>query len=281
MIDLFTFLHRREKRRGATVSCLIRLGLLLPLALGGLAAKPQPALNSYLAWSALAAYGLTLYLVQRNRYSPLISTLSVITDSLLLSGTLFYRNLLEPGTLSSSPLLLVYPLIIYFAFLRSDEIILLLSVVLNLVLYNSAFLITQGISLQRGADLYPDALAAQLFRTMILVIFGLALFDQSRRIRAILRNQNDYYEKVRHRNKPLFENLDELSDKYGLSKRESEVLRELIKGKTYRAIGEDLFVSLDTIKSHVKSIYKKTGLKSRSELFRKLHGEVESVGLTP
>jgi DNA-binding CsgD family transcriptional regulator len=274
MIDLYTFLHRREKMRGETVSCLIRIGLTLPLLIEILVSREKGGMIGWLVLSALAAYSLTLFLVRKTKVQPLLSTLSIITDSLLLSGALFYGDLLEPGVLSSSPLLFIYPLIIYFSFLRSDEHILLLTVILNVILYNSAFLIGQGFNPHLENSQFMDLLGAQLFRTLVLVIFGLALLDQSRRIKTILRNQNDYYEKVRKRNQPLLENLNGINEKYGLSKREAEVLKELIKGKTYRTIGEELFVSLDTVKSHVKSIYRKTGLKSRNEVFQKLHKNI-------
>jgi len=51
-----------------------------------------------------------------------------------------------------------------------------------------------------------------------------------------------------------------------LSVREGEVVAMIIQGKTYKAIGEALFVSENTIKSHVKSIYSKAGVTSKAEL---------------
>lgn len=44
---------------------------------------------------------------------------------------------------------------------------------------------------------------------------------------------------------------------YGLSAREMEVLRYLVKGYSYKMIAAALFVSLTTIQSHIRNIYTK------------------------
>jgi DNA-binding NarL/FixJ family response regulator len=51
----------------------------------------------------------------------------------------------------------------------------------------------------------------------------------------------------------------------GLSAREQEVLDALIGGKTYRQIGEGLFISVNTVAFHVKQIYQKLHVHSRAE----------------
>jgi ATP/maltotriose-dependent transcriptional regulator MalT len=53
-------------------------------------------------------------------------------------------------------------------------------------------------------------------------------------------------------------------DGYGLSPREREVLRLLATGQSNRAIAEDLFISVPTVKVHVRSILTKLGLESRT-----------------
>jgi DNA-binding CsgD family transcriptional regulator len=55
-----------------------------------------------------------------------------------------------------------------------------------------------------------------------------------------------------------------------LTEREGEVMALLVQGKTYKAIGDALFVSENTIRSHVKNIYAKAGVTSRSELLHLL-----------
>ena len=51
----------------------------------------------------------------------------------------------------------------------------------------------------------------------------------------------------------------------GLTQRESEVLTELVKGLDNKAIGRELYISEDTVKSHVKAILRKLGVKDRSQ----------------
>ena len=55
-------------------------------------------------------------------------------------------------------------------------------------------------------------------------------------------------------------------DNYQLSNREREVARLLAKGKTYKEISEELYISLPTVKSHSSNIYKKCKVTSRHEL---------------
>ncbi len=50
---------------------------------------------------------------------------------------------------------------------------------------------------------------------------------------------------------------------YGLSPREREVLNEMLVGQGNRAIAERLCISEDTVKSHVKAIFRKLGARDR------------------
>ena len=54
-----------------------------------------------------------------------------------------------------------------------------------------------------------------------------------------------------------------------LSEREMEVLQKLCSGANNKKIAEDLFVSTNTIKAHIKNIYKKLHVHSRAEAVSK------------
>ncbi len=54
-----------------------------------------------------------------------------------------------------------------------------------------------------------------------------------------------------------------------LSEREKEILGWLVKGKSYNAIAETCFVSIDTVKTHVRHIYEKLHVHSKSEAVAK------------
>lgn len=53
---------------------------------------------------------------------------------------------------------------------------------------------------------------------------------------------------------------------YNLTKRETEILQLLIDGLSYKDIAAKCFVSLDTVFSHIKKIYTKLKVNSRSEI---------------
>ncbi|MDP5091743.1 MAG: response regulator transcription factor [Polaribacter sp.] len=54
-----------------------------------------------------------------------------------------------------------------------------------------------------------------------------------------------------------------------LSERETEVLTLLSTGKSYKSIGEALFISRNTIKFHIKNIYDKLQVNSKEEALKK------------
>jgi len=58
---------------------------------------------------------------------------------------------------------------------------------------------------------------------------------------------------------PVFERFD-------LTDREKGLCLLLIKGKSYKAISAELFISLQTVKNHVSRIYGKMGVRNRLEL---------------
>lgn len=57
-----------------------------------------------------------------------------------------------------------------------------------------------------------------------------------------------------------------------LSEREFEILRLILEGKNNPAIADAIYVSVNTVKTHIKSIYTKMQVHSRVELVKKLSG---------
>jgi len=54
-------------------------------------------------------------------------------------------------------------------------------------------------------------------------------------------------------------------DKYGLSQREKEILSLMVEGHSFHGIAEKIFISYETVRTHVKRIYKKLHVASASE----------------
>jgi DNA-binding CsgD family transcriptional regulator len=55
-------------------------------------------------------------------------------------------------------------------------------------------------------------------------------------------------------------------EKYGISKRETEIIELICKGMSNQEISDSLFISLQTVKDHVHRIFTKTGVKNRVQL---------------
>lgn len=64
---------------------------------------------------------------------------------------------------------------------------------------------------------------------------------------------------------------------HGLTQRESEVMLLLVRRKTRRAICEELTVSPDTVKTHVRAVYRKFSVHSQQELIDFVVRERESL----
>ena len=59
--------------------------------------------------------------------------------------------------------------------------------------------------------------------------------------------------------------------KYAISVRETEVLRLILEGLTYKEVGEKLFISEKTVDSHMQNIYAKVGVRNKLSLWNKLY----------
>lgn len=57
-----------------------------------------------------------------------------------------------------------------------------------------------------------------------------------------------------------------VADEYGLSTREAEVMELLGRGRTGPAIADELFISENTVRTHIKRIYAKVGVSKKQEL---------------
>ncbi len=60
--------------------------------------------------------------------------------------------------------------------------------------------------------------------------------------------------------------INRIVESYSLSKREGEILRLLLQGKTYRDIEAALFISINTVRNHIHNLYQKLGVESRGRL---------------
>jgi DNA-binding NarL/FixJ family response regulator len=73
--------------------------------------------------------------------------------------------------------------------------------------------------------------------------------------------------------------LTEKIDNYKLSPREKEIVIHLCKGMQIKEICAKLFISVHTIKNHIRQVYVKCGVQNRIELFLKLTGLTYKEGV--
>jgi DNA-binding NarL/FixJ family response regulator len=56
---------------------------------------------------------------------------------------------------------------------------------------------------------------------------------------------------------------------YHLSEREKQVLQFLVNGYSYKMIAAEMFIAIDTVRSHIKKVYEKLHVNSKSEAVAK------------
>jgi len=64
-----------------------------------------------------------------------------------------------------------------------------------------------------------------------------------------------------------------IANSYNLTQREKEILGSLSKGNSYKLIGADLNISIDTVRTHIKKIYEKLQVHTQTEAVSKAINE--------
>lgn len=62
---------------------------------------------------------------------------------------------------------------------------------------------------------------------------------------------------------------------YDISKREADILIQLLHGYNNKEIADKLFITQNTVKTHIKNIYEKMNINSRDELLKKVYGNIK------
>jgi DNA-binding NarL/FixJ family response regulator len=71
---------------------------------------------------------------------------------------------------------------------------------------------------------------------------------------------------------PQPKNID---SNHNLTERELEILNLLVKGNSYKMIADQCFISMDTVRSHIKKIYEKLHVHSQTEAVAKaIHNQI-------
>ena len=68
--------------------------------------------------------------------------------------------------------------------------------------------------------------------------------------------------------------------RYGLSRRERDVFLLLVKGRTAAVIADKLFISVETVRVHIKNVYRKVDVHSQQELIDRFERSERPVEVT-
>ncbi len=95
----------------------------------------------------------------------------------------------------------------------------------------------------------------------VYIIFGFALiFRDSRKVVPSSEQVQGLYR----------ESCRMLAANHGLTKRESEILVYLARGFTSGYIAKELYITDNTVRNHIKNIYRKLGVNSKGELIKQV-----------
>jgi DNA-binding CsgD family transcriptional regulator len=68
----------------------------------------------------------------------------------------------------------------------------------------------------------------------------------------------------------LVEDFNDFTKEFNISQREMEIIQGILQGRNNLEIGEQLFISPNTVKNHIYNIFKKLSVKTRYELINRV-----------
>ena len=93
-------------------------------------------------------------------------------------------------------------------------------------------------------------------------------------VRSVRNTRNAYSDQV---HSLVTKAVDGIIVEYKLSKREGEVLHLLITGQSFSQIASTLFLSINTVRTHIKNMYRKVGVNEKQQLIAMVEKNVQSL----
>lgn len=103
-------------------------------------------------------------------------------------------------------------------------------------------------------------------QAQIISLCVLALFLALMVVTAMKNGYNEQTQGEQPQESALLSSAKRVVEEFGLSPREAEILEYLAKGRGAKYVGEKLFISSETVRTHAKRIYEKTGVHTKEEL---------------
>ncbi len=145
-------------------------------------------------------------------------------------------------------------------FVSRNRIILFYGLFLALMLFLLKWLELRFIIIDRAFEIYIGSIA------LIFTLLGiwLALKFSKPKVNTVVVEKEIYRSSASN-----FKVNEEELNKLGLSKRELEVLQLMAEGLSNQEIGERLFLSLSTVKTHTSRLFEKLDVKRRTQAIEK------------
>lgn len=121
--------------------------------------------------------------------------------------------------------------------------------------YDDEAYVVEAIRAEADGYVLKDVKEGELVRILRLVHQGHSYIDPS--------VTDKVFQQLKGANIP-----GQASPRITLSQRELQILECLVDGKSNQQIAEAAYISLDTVKSHLKSIYQKLGISKRSQAIK-------------
>ena len=273
-----------------------RIVLRFLIILGALFIHAFACLFYYIFADALSS----LFGSVNSAISLFLLVLSSITVPLIIYGTSIYMlslldlpekrgRIIQRVVFSFSIIFFVFGLY-FIVFLNGSDWQLGLSKALNeLFLYGSLFLLLPAVTasayLGRTADKQKKQLLGGIIIVFIpnfaLVILDLFFFMDSAyklaylsyavfAILVYLFTASHYVHRYVPETSALPESRSDFYKVADISEREQDIISLLIEGSSNKDISEKLFISPNTVKTHVRNIYRKAGVSNRLQLLSKI-----------
>ncbi|MCC5910451.1 MAG: LuxR family transcriptional regulator [Clostridiaceae bacterium] len=152
----------------------------------------------------------------------------------------------------------------FFEYSENPTQILGIGLSMNVLGITIGGLVGKNLVYYEGADLKASVIAVIIIFIIITILPILNM-----QLTRLLKQHEFLFELLNKKvSQQQEKDVSVLKDEKQLTARELEIVELLLKGYTYKGMSENLYVSENTIKYHVKNIYQKLNIRNKMELIR-------------